>query len=62
MEYLGIEIDEELNANVPSDVKEFNISKPNSKVDVYVIPTDEELVIAIDAAKIANGFSQSPWV
>jgi acetate kinase len=62
MEYLGIAIDEELNQNVPSDAKEFKISKSDSKVEVYVIPTDEELVIAIDAAKIANGFSQSPWV
>lgn len=62
LEYLGIEIDEELNQNVSSSVKEFRISKTSSKVEVYVIPTDEELVIAIDAAKIANGFSQSPWV
>lgn len=62
MEYLGIAIDEELNQNVPSDAKEFKISKSDSKVEVYIIPTDEELVIAIDAAKIANGFSQSPWV
>ena len=29
---------------------------------VPVVPTDEEMVIALDAAKIANGFRQSPWV
>ncbi len=45
MEYLGIEIDKEKN-NVkgPSDIVE--ISTPNSKVKVLIVPTNEELAIA----------------
>lgn len=62
LEYLGIEIDEDRNRNKPSSEKEFRISTDSSKVEVYVIPTDEEMVIAIDAAKIATASAQSPWV
>lgn len=62
LEYLGIKLDEEKNYNRPEGAKEFKISSDDSPVDVWVIPTDEEMVIAIDAAKIASGFEQSPWV
>ncbi len=50
MEYLGLEIDEELNASIRS--KEALISTPNSKVKVVVIPTNEELTIALDTIEI----------
>lgn len=43
MEYLGIEVDTELNNS--GSGKESLISTENSKVKVYVIPTDEELMI-----------------
>ena len=39
----------------PSGRKEHKISTDESRIEVYVISTDEEMVIAIDAAKIANG-------
>ena len=61
LEYLGIEIDQNLNKETVGR-KEGKISTDNSKVDVHVIPTNEELVIAIDAAKIAIANRQSPWV
>lgn len=61
MEFLGIEVDEEKNNAVESG-KIQKISTEKSKVDVYVIPTNEELVIAIDAAKIAEASAQSPWI
>jgi len=61
LEYLGVEIDPVRNLN-PDGLKEFKISSDNSKVEVWVVPTDEEMVIALDASKIANGFRQSPWV
>jgi acetate kinase len=61
LEYMGIKIDEERNQN-QSGLREFRISSNDSKVEVWVIPTDEEMVIALDAAKIATGFRQSPWV
>ena len=50
LKYLGIEIDNDLNA--ASRGKEVEISTPNSKVRVVVIPTDEELTIASDTEEI----------
>lgn len=45
MEYLGVDFDFEKNNHVGrGDVTE--LSKPDSKVKVYIIPTNEELVIA----------------
>jgi len=52
MEYMGIELDEELNDSVRA--KEVVISKPTSKVKVLIIPTDEELTIAKDTVEILN--------
>ena len=46
---LGVEIDEEKN-NVRG--KQTEISTPNSKVKVYIIPTDEELMIARDTLEL----------
>jgi acetate kinase len=50
MEYMGIELDEELNRSVRA--KEVVISKLSSKVKVLIIPTDEELTIAKDTMQI----------
>lgn len=50
MEFMGIELDEELNASVRAT--EVVISKPSSKVKVVIIPTDEELTIAKDTVEI----------
>ncbi|RNC85311.1 MAG: acetate kinase [Balneola sp.] len=58
MDGLGIKLDETLNKNVPDDKK---VSAADSEVDIYVIPTNEELVIAIDSAKIAIAARQTPW-
>ena len=43
LKFMGIEIDEDLN-NMRGEEKE--ISKKESKVKIYVIPTNEELMIA----------------
>lgn len=61
MDYLGIEVDEEKNNSAEHGTVQ-KISTNSSKTDVYVIPTNEELVIAIDTAKIAQAADQSPWV
>lgn len=50
MAFMGIELDEELNA--PVRATEVLISKPESKVKVVIIPTDEELTIAKDTVEI----------
>lgn len=52
MSFLGIELDEELNASRPKG--EVLLSTLNSKVRVYKIPTNEELVIALDTEKIVR--------
>lgn len=58
---LGIEIDSKKNNNL-SPGKIEKISTDTSKTEIYVVPTNEELVIAIDAAKIASAKGQTPWV
>lgn len=49
-EAMGLSIDYELNAKIHG--KEALISKPDSKIAVYVIPTNEELVIARDTVRL----------
>lgn len=48
---LGVEIDEKLNDTF-SD--ERLISTPNSKIKLYIIPTNEEVMIARDTVRVAN--------
>lgn len=52
MEFLGIQIDE--SKNWGSRGKEKVISKDGSPVTVIVVPTDEELMIAMDTEKIVK--------
>ena len=51
LEYLGVELNKEHNKTMPRGTTQ-EISTPNSKVKVYRIPTDEELVIARDAVAL----------
>ena len=50
MEWMGVKIDNALNATVRG--KEVELSTPDSKVKVCIIPTDEELMIATDAMNL----------
>ncbi len=50
--FLGVEFDETLNTN---DQKEKVVTTPTSKVIVGVVPTNEEIVIAMDTSSIVNG-------
>ena len=52
MEYLGIEVDDAANEAAVHKSDAIKISKDSSKVAVYVIPTNEELVIAKDTAAL----------
>ena len=49
--YLGVELDKEANSRRGQDIM---ISTPDSKVKVFVIPTNEELVIARDTKAIVG--------
>lgn len=52
LSYLGVEFDAEAN---DCRGKEVEISKPGSKVRVFVIPTNEELMIARDTMALVSG-------
>ncbi len=52
MEYLGIDLDFEKNNGLRG--KEAEITKADSKVKVWIVPTNEELVIARDTLRIIN--------
>lgn len=53
LEYLGVDVDFEYNMTCPRG-EEAELSRPGSKVKVYMIPTDEEMVIARDTAALAG--------
>ena len=55
MEFFGIELDDEQNLKAFRKGDPTKISKEGSKVAVWVIPTNEELVIAKDTAAIVAG-------
>ena len=52
MEALGIKIDTELNKTVRGKLTK--ISAPDSKVEVWVVPTNEELLIARDTLELIS--------
>ncbi|MDE7261785.1 MAG: acetate kinase, partial [Oscillospiraceae bacterium] len=51
MEYMGVKMDVEKN-NVRG--KEVDVSAPDSKVKIFIIPTNEELMIAMDTAELCK--------
>ena len=53
MSYLGIEIDEEKNRNFTRGIP-FEITKEGARVATWIIPTDEEYMIAIDTQRIVT--------
>ncbi len=54
MKYFGVEIDMELNAKTLRQPNTVELSTANSKVKVYVLPTNEELMIAKDTEAIVS--------
>ena len=51
--YLGVDFDAQANSEAPRG-QEAEISRPGSRVRVFVIPTNEELVIARDTATLVR--------
>lgn len=58
MEYFGIKINRELNAVTHHQPNTVEISTPDSKVKVYVLPTNEELMIASDTENIVKNLQK----
>ena len=52
--YLGVDFDFELNRSVPRPIAQTCLTKEGSKVKVFLIPTNEELVIATDTENIVK--------
>ncbi|MDE5991514.1 MAG: acetate kinase, partial [Oscillospiraceae bacterium] len=52
MDFFGIKIDNELNKTVHGELKK--ISTADSKVEVWVVPTNEELLIARDTLALVS--------
>lgn len=50
LSYLGISIDEEIN----EQRGEYELSTPDSKIRVFVVPTDEEIMIARDTLDLIS--------
>jgi len=55
LDFMGIVLDKEKNRNTMTRKKESVITTPDSKVKVFVIPTDEELVFTEDVVAILEG-------
>lgn len=53
MSFLGIEIDEEVNAKAPRG-EQADITKQGAKVKTFVIPTNEEYMIALDTQNLTK--------
>ncbi len=60
LESFGIKLDMQKNANATSRNKETIISSDDSKVKVFVIPTDEEMVFTEDVVAILKGTYTDP--
>lgn len=54
LESLGVEFDEEANLRAPRG-QASRISKPGSRIEVWVIPTNEELLLARDTVRVVKG-------
>lgn len=53
LDYLGVKVDFDYNLSAPRG-EEIELSTPDSRVKVFVIPTDEEMVIARDTARLVS--------
>jgi len=53
LRWLGVELDPAINARTVGG-REGKISAPGSRVEVWVIPTDEELLIARDTVRVVE--------
>lgn len=54
MDFLGIKLDNELNAKMHHQSNMVKLSTADSKVQVWLIPTNEELVIASDTERLVK--------
>lgn len=56
LDWMGVEIDPDLN-DAMTNGAEGRISTPGARVEIWVIPTDEELLIARDTMRLVQGLT-----
>lgn len=61
LEFFGVMLDQERNANAATSNRPERISHDDSPIQVWVIPTHEERVYAEDTAFVCAGKSKEPW-
>ena len=54
LEFMGVKVDEEINAKAFRTSEEFDVSTADAKVRLLVIPTNEELMIARDTYELVK--------
>ena len=54
LEFLGVKVDEEMNQKAVRTSVEYDISTPDSRVKMLVLPTNEELMIAKDTYELCK--------
>ncbi|MBE6561697.1 MAG: acetate kinase [Ruminococcaceae bacterium] len=54
LEFMGVVLDEEINQKAMRTSEEFVLTKPESKVKLLMIPTNEELMIAKDTLELVK--------
>ena len=52
--FMGVKLDEEINKKAMRTSEEFDLTTPDSKVKVLMIPTNEELMIAKDTLELVS--------
>ncbi len=58
LDYLGVKLDKAVNSSQPRPAQTALLSTEDSKVKIYLIPTNEELVIATDTAEIVEAMNR----
>ena len=54
LSWFGVEIDQQINEEITGG-REGNVCQDTSRLNIYVIPTNEELLIARDAVRLIDG-------
>jgi len=54
LEFMGVKLDEEVNKKAMRTSEEFELTTPDSKVKMLMIPTNEELMIAKDTLELVK--------
>jgi acetate kinase len=55
LSFVGIDLDPQLNASARGEAR---VSAPNSRVQIWIMPTNEELIVARQCKELLSGVNQ----